>query len=253
MYVGCIIPTHGLADKLERCLDSLMGQETKHSIMPVIVDNATEDWSIFHLLERYYEPDQFIYVRLPWNASFARSSNTGIHVCGQVDAYLFLNNDCYMSPTCLDRMVTALKSSKGDIIGAKLDYPDGTIQHAGGIIVREWEGVHHIYRTMPSDTPEALRSRRMAFVTGACMLIRAAKFVSMGGFLEIFENGFEDVDLCLRVKKAGGNVYYCAEATGIHEESQTPGRKNPAREAKNASIFFHRWTREKVSLYQEIQ
>jgi GT2 family glycosyltransferase len=222
--------------------------ETRHDIGICVIDNATPDLSV-HNVCRVDQPwaDGIVYIRLPFNSWFSRACNTGIHVSGQADAFLFLNNDCFIEPDCIEKMVQAMLSGKGDIIGAKLLYPNGTIQHAGGMIDGNWKGVYHEHRGLAGDDPLVNKSRNVSWVTGACMLVRAKPFVEMQGFYEGFVNGYEDVDLCLRFIEKGRKVYYCAEAIGTHLEGQTPGRKDS--ETSNAKMFFQVWTKRDVNKF----
>ena len=234
MNIGVIIPSHGLADKLEKAIDHLLASDTTHEIVLAVVDNATPDTSVHDVCRKSTFFDEgMIYVRMPWNTSFARANNFCAMIMGQVDAYLFLNNDCYLEPDALHHMVEALKQGKGDIIGAKLYFPDMTIQHAGGEIVGDFDGVCH--RHPPNETS----SCRTSWVTGACMLVRAESFIRCGTFDEGYVNGYEDVDLCLKFRDRGLMTYYCAEAVGVHEEGQTPGRKDM--ENENATKFFTKY------------
>ena len=245
MNIGVVIPTHNLGEKLQKAIHCLFASRTKHGITLCVIDNNSEGTGIYERCRRSAHWDNSIYyVRIPWNAHFARACNTGIHVLGQVDAFLFLNNDCYLDPDCLNHMVQALRLGAGSIIGARLRYPDGTIQHAGGDIVGDWQAVTHMHRGLPFNDPEVLISEKVPWVTAACMLVHARSFVENGGFVEHFQNGYEDVDLCLRFRVKGIKTYYCAEATAVHEEAQTPGRKD--KEAENAEIFFNRWKKENV-------
>ena len=219
MIIGTVIPSHGLSDKLLRSITALYDSVTKHDILLCVIDNVTPDESVYNVCRTHpaWSEGSITYVRLPWNAAFARASNTGIHVLRQVDAFLFLNNDCYVEPGCVDKMVSALMSGKGHIIGAKLLYPDGTVQHAGGMIKGKWEAVLHEFRGYAADAPEVIKSRNVPFVTGACMMVKASPFVRLGGFMECFNNGYEDVDLCFRFIENFMGVYYCADAVAIHE------------------------------------
>lgn len=249
MHIVAIIPSHGLSDLLYKCLEHLFMSEMRHELSACVIDNGTPDLSVHDVCCKEQPwSDQMFYVRLPWNSHFARACNTGIHVVGQADAFLFLNNDCFIEPDCLSKMASALTSGKGDIIGAKLLYPDGTIQHAGGMIQGNWQGVSHEHRGLSGDDPLVMASREVSWVTGACMLVRAKEFVRNEGFYEGFENGYEDVDLCLRFKEAGLKVYYCADAVGTHLEAQTVGRKD--KEGDNAKMFFNVWTKRDVNKFK---
>lgn len=248
MNIGVIIPSHGLADKLHLSILHLMASETNHDLSYCIIDNGSVDDHVLNvcIMEGIWQ-NQY-YMRLPHNFSFARACNTGIHVMGIQDAFLFLNNDCYVDPGCIDAMANALIHGKGSIIGALLRYPNDTVQHAGGEIIGNWQVVNHRFRGVPIKDPNATKSCQVSFVTAACMLVHARTFVENGGFQEIYYNGYEDVDLCMTFLSKGKKVYYCAEATAIHEEAQTPGRKE--KENENAALFFEKWRANPVDEYK---
>lgn len=248
MNIGVIIPTWNLEDKLEKCLHHLvinMNEQpisSGHNIYPVVVDNGSDNQGheTYQICKKFGILDAGMYMRLPWNTGFGGASDRGIHVCGEVDVFLFLNNDCYIDKGCLQAMIDAIMKRKGWIIGARLRYPDGTIQHAGGDIIGNWGALSHIDRGVPNEDPGVMVSREVPWVTGACMMVHAETFVRVGGFQEqVYQNGYEDVDLCLTFKLQDKPIYYCAEATGVHEEAQTPGRKKY--ENTNYRRFFAKW------------
>lgn len=248
MDIGVIIPSHGLADKLGRCLNNVTESNQRHDLTICVVDNGTTDRSVLTTCRSSGVWQNQYYMRLPHNFHFARACNTGIHVMGIQDAFLFLNNDCYVDPPCIDAMANALIHGKGSIIGALLRYPNDTIQHAGGEIIGNWQVVNHRFRGVPIEDPNAAKSCQVSFVTAACMLVHARTFVENGGFQEVYYNGYEDVDLCMTFISLGKKIYYCAEATAIHEEAQTPGRKE--KESENAALFFGKWRTNPVDEYK---
>jgi GT2 family glycosyltransferase len=124
------------------------------------------------------------------------------------------------------------------VIGAKLLYPGGDIQHAGVAICAD-RRPRHIYRGFPAAHPAVCRSRRFQVVTGACMLVRRSLFNHLGGFDVAFLNGFEDVDLCLRAGAAGAQVHYCAECVLNHLEGATRQGRSP--ENHNLALYEQRW------------
>src|SRR5207249_1560523 len=98
---------------------------------------------------------------------------------------------------CLDRLLAEPPEScaLAAVVGRKLLYPDGTIQHAG--MVSDQDGQpQHLYVGFPSDHPAVNKSRRFQMVTGGCFLITREAFDRAKGFDDEFVNGFEDVDLC---------------------------------------------------------
>ncbi|HNM60009.1 MAG TPA: glycosyltransferase, partial [Nitrospira sp.] len=126
-------------------------------------------------------------------------------------------------------------------VGSKLLYEDGTIQHAGVAFSREFLMPYHMYPGVPADAPFVSRRRELQCVTAACMLIRRQVFAQVGGFDEGYKNGFEDVDLCLKVGEKNWKIVYQPQSTVIHLESRTPGRK--AHEEENTLRFRERWGR----------
>lgn len=242
MKIGVVIPSHGLAEKLDRCLKHLFKSTGENELFPLIIDNGSPDDDVLMTCRSHGIFKRGIYIRLPWNASFARACNMAALAIGEVDAFLFLNNDCYLDSRCICNMWNALKTGKGSIIGAFLRYPDDGIQHGGGMIRGNWEGVHHV-----TDGILSTASGEVAWVTAACMLVQAKLFIQ-NGFNEAYENGYEDVDFCFRMKNKFYRTYYCAEATAIHEEAQTPGRKD--NEDKNARLFFSTWSKLDVNKFK---
>ena len=114
-------------------------------------------------------------------------------------------------------------------------YPDGTIQHAGIDLIN---GVpDHPHRLQPADMPAANIPRDLDMVTGACLLIRRELFLQLAGFDEVYRNGVEDVDLCLRAREAGYRVVYQPRAMIYHHEGQSSGRFD---HVDRNLRFFHR-------------
>src|SRR6185436_19309609 len=102
----------------------------------------------------------------------------------------------------------------------KLLYPDGSVQHAGVVIGRDrWP--HHLYAGFPGEHPAVQRGRPVSAVTAACMLIHRRDFAALGGFDGAYRNGYEDFDLCLRLREEGREVRYCPRSVLYHLESVT--------------------------------
>ncbi len=122
---------------------------------------------------------------------------------------------------------------------SKLLYPDGTVQHAGVVICLD-RVPRHVYRGFPGDHPAVDRSRAFQAVTGACLLVRRAEFEALGGFDERFHNGYEDIDLCLRLRAAGRSVRYCHTSVLYHLESVSRGSRF---DEHNQALWDASWRR----------
>lgn len=175
------------------------------------------------------------------NEGFARACNRGAREA-RGEFVLFLNNDTVPQPGWLDALLAAARDETGHpaptVVGARLLFPDDTVQHAGIGFNPRHEPVHLAYG-LPADDPAATCARAVPAVTGACLLMRRDAFLAGGGFDEGYRNGYEDLDLCCRVRREGGTVRYAAEAALYHFESATAGRY--ASDEANAVRFRDRW------------
>ena len=175
------------------------------------------------------------------NLGFAKACNQGAQAA-KGEYLVFLNNDTIPQAGWLSALVEEVKAhSEVAVVGSKLLYEDGTIQHAGVAFSREFLMPYHMYPGVPADAPFVSRRRELQCVTAACMLIRRQVFAQVGGFDEGYKNGFEDVDLCLKVGEKNWKIVYQPQSTVIHLESRTPGRK--AHEEENTLRFRERWGR----------
>ena len=114
----------------------------------------------------------------------------------------------------------------------------------------------HIYRGFPENHPAVIRDRELQAVTGACMLVRHDAFDLVRGFDETFANGFEDIDLCLRLRTRGFRIWYCGTTDVLHLESVSIRPTSISDEAAsdpNLELFRARWGatvfRDELSVY----
>ncbi|MBS1886490.1 MAG: glycosyltransferase family 2 protein [Actinobacteria bacterium] len=230
-----VIPVHGRAGLTGRCLDLVLAGLPGDAEV-IVVDDASPD-STAAVLAGYR--DAIRVVRLEENGGFARACNAGA-AAARGGELLFLNNDVEPGPGWL----AALRGYLGDhpeaaSVGARLLYPNGTVQHAGVVFGQDGYP-HNVYAGFPGDHPAVNRPRRLQAVTGACMLVRAGAFAAVGGFDEGFLNSLEDVDLCLRIAAAGaGEIHYCPAATLVHLESASRGRRD--RFERSLALYRERW------------
>lgn len=164
--------------------------------------------------------------------TFAEQSNRGA-TRASGDLLVMLNDDVVPHPGWLGHLLYPFKDPTVAITGARLVYPSGSLAHAGIYLSTE-DGV----LTARNICWEAASGPAVA-VSGACLAIRRETFEKVGGFDEAFRNGYEDVDLCLRVRTFGYQIIYVAEATVFHHESQSPGRF--AHAPANIQLLQDRW------------
>lgn len=231
-----IVPVYNLAEVTRQCLDRLLASPPKSFDREIIVvDDASRD-ATPALLRGY--GDAIRVVTHNENRGFSRGCNDGA-AAAEGRYLVFLNNDTIPLDGWLDALVNyAQEHPEAAIVGSKLLYPDGTIQHAGMAIDADLHP-QHLYLGFPADHPAVTKSRKFPMVTGASLLIARAAFEAAGGFDTGFVNGFEDVDLCLRMGQFGREVHYCHESVLVHLESVSEGRT--ARDAANRALFAKRW------------
>jgi len=214
-----IVPVHGQASLTERCLKTLR-EELPRGCEVIVVDDASTD-STPTLLASYR--DAIRVLSLPANVGYARACNEGAAVAAH-DTLVFLNNDTEPQPGWLQSLIAyAREHPAAGVVGAKLLYPIGSVQHAGVAIGQDGYP-HNLYAGLPGEHPAVNRSRRLQAVTGACMLVTRRAFERAGGFDPGYVNSLEDVDLCLRIGENGEEVHYCHEAVLTHLESASRGR-----------------------------
>jgi GT2 family glycosyltransferase len=218
------MPVHNQLPFTRACLSSIFADPPVVPYEIIVVDDASTDdtWAALSSQPEYAGIVRL--VRNSANLGFARSCNIGAR--GAAGAYLlFLNNDTEARHGWFRPLYETLEMRPDiGIVGARLLFPDGTIQHCGKV----WHDVaapdahpSHLYYKAPGDLPGTCRSREFQMVTGACMLVRRDEFFRFGPFDERYLNGWEDDDLCYSFRAAGKKVWYCAESVLIHHQGKS--------------------------------
>ena len=226
--VSIIIPNRDAAAVLRVCLHGLLQETSYPSYDVVIVDNRSTEPETLELYRRLERDGRGIIVPFDQPFNFSAACNAGAAAASGA-LLLFLNNDIeIVHPDWLDELVRwALRPDVG-VVGAKLLYPDRTIQHAG--VVFGLGLVGHIFSKAPEGTSGIFGScesyRNYLAVTGACQMMRREVFDRIGGYDERFQLAFSDVVLCMEAWKAGYRVVYTPHARLVHHESFTRKRSD---------------------------
>src|SRR5215218_4719680 len=187
-----VIPVYNQAALTRQCLEALVASPPVVAELEiVVVDDASSD-STSRVLADY--EGRVRVVRNERNLGFAGACNNGAaNASGEWLA--FLNNDTVPQPGWLDALLRYASGHAGiGVVGAKLLFPNGRIQHAGVVFAKN-KAPHHIYAGFRADHPAVDKSRAFQVVTAACALIRRELFEDAGAFDTAFVNGYEDVDL----------------------------------------------------------
>jgi GT2 family glycosyltransferase/radical SAM superfamily enzyme YgiQ (UPF0313 family)/thioredoxin-like negative regulator of GroEL len=233
-----IIPVFNKVELTRQCLIHLAEVTDGCSYEVIVVDNNSTDGTK-ELLANLGGDIQVI--SNPENFGFAKACNQGA-AAAKGRNFVFLNNDTIPKPGWLQALVDEVETHQDvAVVGSKLLYPDETIQHAGVVFSKNCLTPYHIFNGAPGDLHAANVRREFQAVTAACFLIRRKDFEAIGGFDEAFRNGFEDVDLCLKIRERGRKVVYQPKSVLYHLEHQTPGRKDPEAERHNGNLLMSRW------------
>jgi GT2 family glycosyltransferase len=242
-----IIPTRNGEKLVRQCIESIRAKTTYAPYEIVLVDNGSDDKdaiAYFRALERA-QAIRLLSDPLPFN--FSRINNTAAREA--LGRYLvFLNNDVeVITPEWLEELVSHAQRPEIGAVGAKLWYPDDTIQHAGLVLVAGLAGhAHHgKKRGDHGYFSRASLIQSLSAVTAACLCVRREVFEEVGGFDESLAVAFNDVDLCLRIQAAGYRNLYTPHAELYHHESASRGYEDTPekmrRFQKEADILRQRW------------
>ena len=254
MKISIIIPVYNNLVLTLNCLESLAGSSYYcNDSEVIIVDDGSDDGTEAYFTKVRPPSHRLVYHRNPGNLKFAGACNTGAKLA-RSEYLIFLNNDTIVTQNWDKHLLAVLENDRDAwIAGAKLLYPDRTLQHAG-VYIPELSPVSfgHVYNGFPSCFPPANLEKELLCVTAACLAIRKEDFDRLGGFDEIFQNGGEDIDLCLKVIQKGKKIIYQPLCEIIHLESMSEGRFD--RSVNNAALLYDRWIgKVKPDLYDRIE
>ncbi len=222
--VSIIIPTKDHWVDLHRAVESIRQLTSYSQYEFVIVDNDSSDNETLRYFEQLRSSSNVQIISFPGRFNFSAALNFGAGAAhGSI--LLFLNNDVQINdPAWLTELVQWALLPQVGIVGAKLLYPNGKIQHAGIVIGMEGHA-SHVFIHSPENSHSIFGStdwyRNYSAVTGACMAMRRQVYTDVGGFDEGYQLVFSDVAFCLRAIQRGYRVMYNPFARLIHHEGRT--------------------------------
>lgn len=241
--VSIIIPSAGRnasirgrkVDLLANVVRSIYEKTAYRNFEFVIVDNNDLRPETLEALA----PFDCRHVHFEGEFNIATKMNLGAAVSGEY--LLFMNDDIeVITPDWLECMLQLAQRPDVGVVGAKLLFENGTLQHAG---VAFWQGLpDHIRREFPGDDPgyffSSTANRNYLAVTGAAMLTKRSLFEKVGGFDERFAINYNDIDYCLKVFQGGQRIVFAAGAQLYHFESISRARTVAQTEI---DLFLHKW------------
>lgn len=235
---------------LKDCVASIHARSTYTNYEIIIIENNSETEEI-HACYQELQKDARVRV-IYWEGEFNYASINNFGVKQAKGEYLlFLNNDItVITPDWIQELLMFVQRSDVGAAGAKLYYPDGSIQHAGVIVGIGGYAGHAFKRGRPEELGSGYMCRlditqNLSAVTGACLMVRKAVFDAISGFDSLYKVAANDVDICLRIRRAGYLVVFTPFAELYHYESKTRGYEDTpekqARLEKELSAFRARW------------
>ena len=247
--VSIIIPNKDYVNDLQNCITSIQQKTTYNRYEIIIVENNSiepETFAYYHKLEKnkmvrvvYWNEKQFNYSSINnYGASLANG-----------EYFILLNNDTeVITPDWIQEMLMYVQRPDVGVAGAKLYYPDETVQHAGigvGLLTVAGHYHRHFARNHAGYMGRLVYSQNVSAVTAACMMIQRDVWEQLGGLDESFAVAFNDVDFCMRVRQAGYLIVWTPYAELYHYESKSRGLEDTPekqkRFKKEIEQFQKRW------------
>ena len=239
--VSIVIPVHNHGRLTLECLTSVIQYTNSIPYQVVVVDDGSDE-EVSSLLQTI---SNITMLRNPERIGFTQSCNKGADAASG-KYLLFLNNDTQVVSGWLEHLLGTYKDHNCvGAVGPKVIYPDGRLQEAGALINQD--GTATLIGL--ADDPELPRynyDREIDYCSGVCLLIEAETFRSAGKFDEVYAPAYyEDVDLCLKLRKRGLKNIYCSRAIVIHHLSATSQEIDSGFKlelvSRNRQLLLERW------------
>ena len=249
--ISVLIPNKDHISDLEKCLESLTVTSTYKNWEAIIIENNSTEQETFDYYGKIQKDPRIRVVTWQGEFNYSAINNFGAGFA-KGEYLLLLNNDTQViTPQWMEEMLMFAQRKDVGAVGAKLYYADDTIQHAG-VIVGIGDVAGHSHRGFPKDSSgyagRLTLAQNLSAVTAACLMMRRSVWDKMNGLDEGFKVAFNDVDLCMRVRRAGYLIVWTPFAELYHFESKSRGYEDTpekkARYMSEAERFHARWGKE---------
>jgi glycosyltransferase involved in cell wall biosynthesis/GT2 family glycosyltransferase len=247
--VSIIIPMRDRLSLLKQCLAGIRERTDYRPLEIVIVDNDSKEAATHEFLCTLEEKKEGLVLRVDGEFNFSRLINRGA-AAAKGEVLAFLNNDIDANePDWLRELVSHAVRPGVGAVGARLWYPNGTLQH-GGVVVGLGGVAGHAFTGVPRGHAgyfnRTYLQQYCSAVTGACLLVRKEVFDQAGGFDETnLAISFNDIDFCLRLRAAGFQNIWTPYANLVHHESASRGHQRAPEEqaqfVREATFMQRKW------------
>ncbi|MGO5029164.1 glycosyltransferase [Candidatus Agathobaculum pullicola] len=250
--VSIIIPNKDHIDELKKCIDSISNKTSYDNYEIIVVENNSTETQTFQYYQEVQKDKRIKIVNWEGIFNYSAINNYGVQKAASGEYVLLLNNDIeVITPDWIQEMLMFAQRKDVGAVGTMLYYPDNTVQHAGVILGIGGVGGHsHKYRGR-GDYGYMSRmtiAQNLSAVTAACMMIPRHVWDKVDGLDESFAVAFNDVDLCMRIRKAGYLIVWTPYAELYHYESKSRGLEDTPEKKKRFEgevlRFQNRWKKE---------
>lgn len=224
--VSIIIPTKNRLDLIQVCIDSIVAKTSYSSFEIIVVDNNSDDPQVLNYLKDLENRSIIKLVNAPFEFNYSKINNLAVKSASG-ELLCLLNNDTeIITENWLEELVMWATQPNIGCVGARLLYPDKTLQH-GGVITGLGGVAGHSHLHLPSK--ETGYFDRMAIVnnvsavTAACLMVKKSVYEKVGGLDETLKVAFNDIDFCLKVRDLGLRNVWTPFAELFHYESASRG------------------------------
>ena len=247
--ISIIIPNKDHIDDLKRCMESIEQKSTYKNYEYIIVENNSTDSATFEYYKKLEAENPKVRM-VYWDGVFNYSAINNYGASFAKGEYLLLlNNDTeIINPDCLEELLGYCMRKDVGAVGARLYYEDDTIQHAGVVIGFGGIAGHCFVQQKRGTTGYCHRiicAQDYSAVTAACMMVKKSAFDAVGGLSEELAVAFNDIDFCMKLRKAGYLIVYNPYAELYHYESKSRGLEDTpekvARFNREWALVAKRW------------
>ena len=229
--VSILIPFRDQVELTRACVDSIRNNNGNNCTYEIIlIDNGSTEDSTKEWIKKATQEDYIQCMRLDEEFNYSRLNNKARQLC-KGDFLLFLNNDIeFISDSVLDVLLDPFAHPSTAAVGAKLKYPDGSLQHQGVVLIKGERrcvlepGKHLSEEEIIASLLPLRTQEEFCAASAACLMVKADCFDNIGGFDDELAVVFNDVDLCLRLREAGGRIVVSPHPDIIHYESISRGK-----------------------------
>lgn len=227
--VSIIIPNKDHMEDLKKCINSILDKTTYKNYEIIVVENNSESKEIFEYYDTINKNDKIKV--LNWDSEFNYSAINNFGVKNSSGEYIILlNNDIeIISNNWIEEMLMLAQRDDVGAVGAKLYYPDDTIQHAGVILSIGGVAAHshkYISKINMGYFGRAVIVQNLSAVTAACLMVKKSIFYEVEGLDEEFKVSYNDIDFCMKIRKKGYLITFTPYAEMYHYESKSRGSED---------------------------